>query len=100
MLQVFRLRPLQVRRPQQGGRHRPPRGAGEGAARAVAGGHVEAAHAAEAAFAGQLRPGNTGIHILSTSNILCNQLSIKTMPRLRDMYRPLAECEFMQLWNR
>ena len=64
MLQVFRLRPLQVRRPQQGGRHRPPRGAGEGAARAVAGGHVEAAHAAEAAFAGQLRPGNTGITYL------------------------------------
>ena len=64
MLQVFRLRPLQVRRPQQGGRHRPPRGAREGAARALAGGHVEAAHAAEAALAGQLRPGNKGIAAL------------------------------------
>ena len=61
MLQVFRLRPLQVRRPEQGGRHRPARGAGEGAARAVAGGHVEAAHAAEAALPGQLRPGKKGI---------------------------------------
>ena len=102
MLQVFRLRPLQVRRPEQGGRHRPARGAGEGAARAVAGGHFEAAHAAEAALTGQLRPGKKGIitsyHVTEPHPM--QPVVNMTMPRLRDMYRSMAECEFMQPWNR